>query len=91
MLFDEVTSSLDPELVGEVLKTMRELAEEGMTMLVVTHEIGFAYAVADRVVFVHDGKILEQGPPREVLVSPKSERLTQFLGVFREFRLPDEI
>jgi len=91
MLFDEVTSSLDPELVGEVLKTMRELAEEGMTMLVVTHEIGFAYAVADRVVFVHDGKILEQGPPREILVSPKSERLAQFLGVFREFRLPDEI
>jgi polar amino acid transport system ATP-binding protein len=91
MLFDEVTSSLDPELVGEVLKTMRELAEEGMTMLVVTHEIGFAYAVADRVVFVHEGKILEQGPPREILVSPKSERLAQFLGVFREFRLPDEI
>ena len=79
MLFDEATSALDPELVGEVLGVMRELAEEGMTMLVVTHEIGFARQVADRVVFVDEGVIVEQGPPSEVLVSPREERTQRFL------------
>src|SRR5690606_22702571 len=68
MLFDEATSALDPELVGEVLETIRGLAEEGMTMLIVTHELGFAYTVASRVLFLHDGRILEQGTPEEVLV-----------------------
>ena len=79
MLFDEATSALDPELVGEVLGVMRELAEEGMTMLVVTHEIGFARQVADRVVFMDEGVIVEQGPPSEVLVSPREERTQRFL------------
>jgi polar amino acid transport system ATP-binding protein len=81
MLFDEVTSALDPELVKEVLDTMRELAEEGMTMIVVTHEIGFAREVADRVVFMDGGVIVEQGPPAEVLESPREERTKQFLGL----------
>ncbi len=88
MLFDEVTSSLDPELVGEVLKTMRELAREGMTMLVVTHELGFAYGVADRVLFLKDGVILEQGSPKEVLVRPQTDPFRQFLRGFHEFGLP---
>src|SRR5580692_9162301 len=74
MLFDEPTSALDPELVGEVLRVMRALAEEGMTMIVVTHEIGFAREVADSVVFMDAGLILEVGTPGEVLVSPKNER-----------------
>ncbi|HEU4739777.1 MAG TPA: amino acid ABC transporter ATP-binding protein [Solirubrobacterales bacterium] len=81
MLFDEVTSALDPELVKEVLDTMRELAEEGMTMIVVTHEIGFAHEVADRVVFMDGGVIVEQGPPSEVLDAPREERTKQFLGL----------
>jgi polar amino acid transport system ATP-binding protein len=81
MLFDEVTSALDPELVKEVLDTMRELAEEGMTMIVVTHEIGFARDVADRVVFMDGGVIVEEGPPAEVLESPREERTKQFLGL----------
>jgi polar amino acid transport system ATP-binding protein len=81
MLFDEVTSALDPELVKEVLDTMRELAEEGMTMIVVTHEIGFAREVADRVVFMDGGVIVEQGPPAEVLESPREERTQKFLGL----------
>jgi polar amino acid transport system ATP-binding protein len=81
MLFDEVTSALDPELVKEVLDTMRELAEEGMTMIVVTHELGFAREVADRVVFMDGGVIVEEGPPSEVLESPKQERTKQFLGL----------
>jgi polar amino acid transport system ATP-binding protein len=67
MLFDEVTSALDPELVGEVLRTMRQLAEEGMTMVCVTHELGFAYHVANKLCFLHDGKIVEEGRPQEVL------------------------
>ena len=71
MLFDEVTSALDPELVKEVLDTMRELAEEGMTMIVVTHELGFAREVADRVIFMDGGVIVEEGPPADVLESPK--------------------
>ncbi|HEY6730865.1 MAG TPA: amino acid ABC transporter ATP-binding protein [Solirubrobacterales bacterium] len=81
MLFDEVTSALDPELVKEVLDVMRELAEEGMTMIVVTHEIGFAREVADRVVFMDGGVIVEQGPPAEVLESPREERTQKFLGL----------
>ncbi|MEZ5670696.1 MAG: amino acid ABC transporter ATP-binding protein [Alphaproteobacteria bacterium] len=88
MLFDEATSSLDPELVGEVLKVMRGLAEDGMTMVVVTHEIGFAYSVADRVIFLNDGRILEHGKPSEILVRPQTERFSQFLNVFREFNVP---
>ena len=81
MLFDEVTSALDPELVKEVLDVMRELAEEGMTMMVVTHEIGFAREVADRVIFMDGGVIVEEGPPAEVLENPKQERTKQFLGL----------
>jgi polar amino acid transport system ATP-binding protein len=84
MLFDEVTSALDPELVKEVLDVMRELAEEGMTMIVVTHEIGFAREVADRVVFMDGGVIVEEGPPSEVLDDPCEERTKQFLGLVLE-------
>jgi polar amino acid transport system ATP-binding protein len=84
MLFDEVTSALDPELVKEVLDTMRELAEEGMTMIVVTHEIGFAREVADRVIFMDGGVIVEEGPPAEVLENPREERTKQFLGLVLE-------
>ena len=80
MLFDEVTSALDPELVGEVLAVMRDLADNGMTMLVVTHEMGFAREVADRVVFMDDGLIVEQGPPAAVLGSPTHERTKSFLS-----------
>ncbi len=79
MLFDEPTSALDPELVGEVLAVMKSLAEEGMTMIVVTHEMGFAREVADRVVFMEDGKISETGTPEEIFNNPKSDRLKQFL------------
>lgn len=79
MLFDEPTSALDPELVGEVLKVMQGLAEEGRTMVVVTHEMGFARHVSNQVIFLHQGKIEEQGHPDEVLNNPKSERLKQFL------------
>ena len=79
MLFDEPTSALDPELVGEVLRVMRQLAEEGRTMLVVTHEMGFAREVANKVIFLHQGKIEEQGNPKEVFAKPKSDRLRQFL------------
>ncbi len=84
MLFDEVTSALDPELVKEVLDVMRELAEEGMTMMVVTHEIGFAREVADRVIFMDGGVIVEEGPPAEVLENPREERTKQFLGLVLE-------
>ncbi len=79
MLFDEATSALDPELVGEVLAVMRTLAEEGMTMMVVTHEMGFARRVADRVVFLDGGVVCEQGPPDQVLGSPEQDRTRQFL------------
>ncbi len=88
MLFDEVTSALDPELVGEVLKTMRQLAEEGMTMVCVTHEIGFAYHVANKVCFLNEGKILEQGPPQQVLKNPKTDRVREFLEGHSLFKLP---
>jgi ABC-type polar amino acid transport system ATPase subunit len=84
MLFDEVTSALDPELIKEVLDVMRELAAEGMTMVVVTHEIGFASEVSDRVVFMDDGVIVEQGTPDEVLESPREARTKRFLGLVLE-------
>jgi arginine/ornithine transport system ATP-binding protein len=80
MLFDEPTSALDPELVGEVLRVMRDLAAEGRTMIVVTHEMGFAREVSNRVVFLHQGRIEEEGDPRVVLSQPTSERLKQFLS-----------
>ncbi len=83
LLFDEPTSALDPELVGEVLQVMRKLAGEGRTMLVVTHEMGFARDVASQIVFLHKGQIEEQGDPRELLANPKSERLKQFLSSTR--------
>jgi ABC-type polar amino acid transport system ATPase subunit len=79
MLFDEPTSALDPELVGEVLNVMRDLAESGMTMVVVTHEISFAREVADRVIFMDGGKIVEEGRPEDVLLNPKEERTKTFL------------
>ena len=84
MLFDEATSALDPELVGEVLAVMRGLAEDGMTMLVVTHEMSFARKVADRVVFMADGNIVEQGDPAQVLVDPAHERTRTFLQMVKE-------
>ena len=80
MLFDEPTSALDPELVAEVLRVMQALAQEGRTMVVVTHEIGFAREVANHLIFLHQGRIEEQGRPAEVLAQPKSERLAQFLS-----------
>jgi len=83
LLFDEPTSALDPELVGEVLTVMRNLAQTGMTMLVVTHEIGFARDVADRVVFIDHGVVVEEGPPGEVLDHPVTERARQFLAQVR--------
>ena len=81
MLFDEPTSSLDPELTGEVLRAMRELADEKMTMVVVTHEMGFAREVATKVVFMADGHVQEQGSPEEIFINPKNERLKSFLKV----------
>ena len=79
MLFDEPTSALDPEMVGEVLEVMKDLAKYGMTMVVVTHEMGFAREVADRMIFMNDGYIEEEGTPQEIFQSPKSDRLKQFL------------
>ena len=79
MLFDEPTSALDPELVGEVLRVMRQLAEEGRTMLVVTHEMGFARNVSNRVIFLHGGQIIEEGPPAEIFGNPRTERFRQFI------------
>ena len=80
MLFDEPTSALDPEMVGEVLQLMKELADEGMTMVIVTHEMGFAREVATRVLFMDDGRIKEQGPPSEIFGNPKDPRLKDFLS-----------
>lgn len=80
MLFDEPTSALDPEMIKEVLDTMIQLADEGMTMLCVTREMGFAQAVADRVIFMADGQIVEQNNPREFFTNPQSERTRQFLS-----------
>jgi polar amino acid transport system ATP-binding protein len=84
MLFDEPTSALDPELVGEVLEVMRALAAEGMTMLIVTHEMGFAAHVADRIAFIDAGRILEQGPPRQVFHESAEPRLRQFLQTYHD-------
>jgi len=81
MLFDEVTSALDPELVKEVLDVMRELADEGMTMIVVTHELGFAREAADSVVFMDEGVVMEEGKPADVLDRPQHERTKKFLGL----------
>lgn len=83
LLFDEPTSALDPEMVGEVLKVMKDLAKEGMTMIVVTHEMGFAREVCDRVIFMADGKIIEQGKPEEVFLNPKNDRTKNFLKVLQ--------
>ncbi|MCT2176572.1 amino acid ABC transporter ATP-binding protein [Brachybacterium muris] len=80
MLFDEPTSALDPELVSEVLAVLKDLAREGMTMVVVTHEMGFAREVADQVVFMDDGQIVEQGPPQQVIDAPRSDRLREFIA-----------
>ena len=80
MLFDEPTSALDPEMVGEVLEVMKELAEDGMTMVLVTHEMGFAREVASRVLFMADGKLIEEGTPEELFTAPKSPRLQDFLA-----------
>jgi ABC-type histidine transport system ATPase subunit len=80
MLFDEPTSALDPELVGEVLQVMRDLAEEGRTMIVVTHEMGFAREVSSRVLFLNKGLIEEDGPPGQVFANPRSERFRQFIA-----------
>jgi polar amino acid transport system ATP-binding protein len=80
MLFDEITSALDPELIGEVLKVLESLARQGMTMMLVTHEMGFARNVANRVVFMHQGKVWEDGPARETLGKPRTPELVSFLG-----------
>jgi len=80
MLFDEPTSALDPELIGSVLQSMKKLANEGMTMLVVTHEIGFAKEVGDWIIYMDDGEIIEEGKPDLILVNPKTDRLKKFLG-----------
>jgi polar amino acid transport system ATP-binding protein len=87
LLFDEPTSSLDPELVGEVLQVMKQLAAEGMTMIVVTHEMGFAAEVADRVLFMDAGAIVEHGSADQLFRTPHSERLKQFLQTWKERNL----
>ena len=79
MLFDEPTSALDPEMVGEVLDVMKQLAEDGMTMVVVTHEMGFAREVADRVLFVDEGRIIEEGTPEQIFQNPQNPRTQDFL------------
>jgi len=89
MLFDEATSALDPELVGEVLTAMRALRDAGMTMLIVTHELGFAYHIADRIVFLDQGRIYEQGTPKEVLLAPRHPRTQDFMRGHTMFRLPE--
>ena len=81
MLFDEPTSALDPEMVGEVLAVMKQLAEDGMTMVIVTHEMGFAREAADRVLFIDGGVILEQGTPEEIFGNPQNERTQTFLSM----------
>ena len=84
MMFDEATSSLDPELTDEVLSVMRELAADGTTMIVVTHEMSFAREVSDRVIFLHAGMIEEEGPPAQIFEAPHSDRLRQFLSKYRK-------
>lgn len=90
MLFDEPTSALDPELIGEVLTVMQKLAEEGMTMLVVTHEMGFAREVSDRIIFMENGYIVEDGPPKQLFYTPKFERTREFLWKITELYGKDE-
>jgi polar amino acid transport system ATP-binding protein len=90
ILFHEPTSALDPELVGEVLRTIRQRSEDGKTMLIVTHEIGFAYHVADRVLFLYQGMIHEEGPPKEILVSPKMPRTQEFLRGHTQVAIPEQ-
>ena len=80
MLFDEPTSALDPEMIGEVLDLMKELANDGMTMIIVTHEMGFAKEVGDRVLFMDEGKLVEEGPPEEIFTHPNHPRLQDFLS-----------
>jgi polar amino acid transport system ATP-binding protein len=84
LLCDEITSALDPELVGEVLKVLEQLAAEGMTLILVTHEMRFAREVGDRIVFMHQGKVWEQGPAKELYYEPKTPELQQFLGAVRQ-------
>lgn len=84
MLFDEITSALDPELVGEVVKVLERLATSGMTMVLVTHEMGFARRTADTLVFMHRGRVLEKGPPRELFATPKTRELESFIRVVLE-------
>jgi polar amino acid transport system ATP-binding protein len=84
MLFDEPTSALDPELVGEVLEAMKSLAQEGMTMLIVTHEMGFAAHVADRIAFIDEGRIIDSGPPRRVFHESPEPRVRQFLQTYHD-------
>ena len=84
MLFDEPTSALDPELIGEVLKVMEDIAREGMTMLVVTHEMGFARSICDEIIFVEEGKVLEKGPPQQFFNNPTHKRTQKFLGKINE-------
>ena len=84
LMFDEPTSALDPEMVNEVLEVMRELAHSGITMLIVTHEMGFAAHVADRIAFIDGGRILEQGPPRQVFHESAEPRLRQFLQTYHD-------
>ena len=85
MMFDEPTSALDPELIGEVLDVMLQLAQEGTTMLVVTHEMGFAREVADRIIYIDEGRIVEEGPPEQILGDPHDERTAAFLRTFTRF------
>ena len=80
LLCDEITSALDPELVGDVLRVVEKLAEEGMTLLMVTHEMGFARKVSDRVIFMHEGRVHEQGPPEQLFGAPQTPELRQFLA-----------
>ena len=82
MLFDEPTSALDPELIEEVLRVIKELAEENMTMIIVTHEMGFAKEISDRIIFMADGIIVEEGKPEELFVNPKNQRTKSFLAKF---------
>lgn len=91
MLFDEATSALDPELVGEVLQTMRSLARSGMTMVVVTHELGFAYHVAHRVIFFHQGLVYEEGPAQDIMRAPRRSRTREFFHSVTAFQLPPGI
>lgn len=91
MLFDEPTSALDPEMVGEVLQVMKKLAAEGMTMVVVTHEMGFAKDVADRVLFMSDGYIVEEGTPEEIFMNPQNQRTKDFLSCVLDLSAPEEL